>query len=102
MDGHRAGTDPAIILGTVAVLVAELLADPHRYSTADEVRAHAAQLRAHLGALRVLERRVGRTPCSDTGEARSSILPRTAPALRRARYLRRLFGSSRAQRSRSI
>ncbi len=96
MDGERAGADPAVILGTVAVLVGELLADPHRYSTADEVRAHAAQLRAHLAILRGLERRAGLTPRSDVGEAREVILSRAAPALRRARYLRRLFGPKRA------
>lgn len=91
MDEHPVEGDPAVILGTVAVLVAELLAEPHRYSTTYEVRAHAAQLRANLTALRALERKVGRAPYSDAGEPREAILPRASAALRRARLLRRRF-----------
>lgn len=101
MDKRAAGIDPALTLGTIAVLIRELLADPHRYSSAREVRLHENDLRAHLTALAAWEDEFGVAPHSDTGDAREAILVGVAPALDRAHELRQLFEASIASSDRS-
>ncbi len=91
MDKERAGIDPALTLGTIAVIVRDLLAEPHRYSTAREVRLHENDLRAHLAALFAWESEFGPALCSDSGEPRDAVLSGVGPALERAPALRQLF-----------
>ena len=91
MDKEAAGIDPALTLGTIAVIIRDLLADPHRYSTAREVRLHENDLRAHLAALSAWETEFGPALCSDTGEPREAVLSGVEPALERAPALRQLF-----------
>lgn len=102
MDKRAAGIDPALTLGTIAVLIRELLADPHRYSSAREVRLHENDLRAHLTALAAWEDEFGAAPCSDSGDARDGILVGVVPALDRAQELRRFFEASVAAGDRSV
>ena len=102
MDKRAAGIDPALTLGTIAVLIRELLAEPHRYSSAREVRLHENDLRAHLAALAAWEGEYGAAPCSDTGDLREAIVVGVGPALDRAHELRRFFESTIASGDRSV
>jgi hypothetical protein len=102
MDKRSAGIDPALTLGTIAVLIKELLADPHRYSSAREVRLHENDLRALLAALAGWENEFGAAACSDTGDAREAVMAGVEPALDRAQELRRFFETSVVSGDRSV